>query len=240
LIAVYLVVFGVYACLFPLAFYFLVLASWNKRRRPLLINGPADFAGTLLATSGFLIVGGPLILWGLYEHSRRSGQYPSFAAAWEMLGATNWPWLAVWLAYLLVVGGGALRLLARRKSIVIVYHIAGEDAARLVDATLEGMGLTYARRGTEYWIESPQRDGLRRAIIDVRVSPVLRTVTLCWVAAPGKVRQEIEAEIRAELAEIASPPSRLSGWFLTFASGLFAVMILVLGWFVALVWRLRG
>ena len=237
---VYLIVFGGFACLFPLGFYCLVLASWNKRRRPLLLGGPADFAGSLLATSGFLIVGGPLILWGLYDHSRRSAVYPSFTAAWEVLGTAWWPWLVAWAGYFLIVGGGSLWLLARRNITGVVYNICREDAVRLIPNALERLGLDYARRGSEFWIETPQPDGLRRAIVDVTVTPILRTLTFRWLAAPGKIRDEIESVVRAELADIVSPPNPLAGWFLTCGSALFSLMILLLGWFIALVYRLRG
>ena len=54
MLLIYLVVFGGFACLFPLAFYGLVLTSLNNRRRPTFVPGPADFAGVLIATAGFL------------------------------------------------------------------------------------------------------------------------------------------------------------------------------------------
>jgi hypothetical protein len=239
LFAVYLVVFGGFACLFPLALYWLILASWNKRRRPFLVRGSADFAGVLLATSGFLTVVGPLILWGLHDASRRSAAYPTFAAAWAVLGPAPWPWLLPWIGYFLLVGGGSLWLLNRRGMTAVVYNIAGDDADRLFPMTLDRMGLTHARRGSELWIETPQPDGLRRAIVEVTVAPVLRTLAFRWVAAPGKTRQEVEAAIRDELTIIDTPRNPLAGWFLTLACGLFAVMILLLGWFIALVYRLR-
>jgi hypothetical protein len=239
LFAVYLVVFGGFACLFPLALYCLILASWNKRRRPFLLSGPADFAGVLLATTGFLVVIGPLVLWGLYNSSRRSGEYPTFAAAWAVLGPASWRWLFAWIGYFLLAGIGSLWLLNRRGTTGVVYNISGPDADRLFPTTLDRMGLAHARRGSELWIETPQPDGLRRAIVDVKVAPILRTLNFRWVATPGNSRYEVEAAIRDELTQIDSPPNPLSGWFLTLACGLFAMMILLLGWFIALVYRLR-
>ena len=112
LFIVYMVVFGGFACLFPLAFYCLILASWNSRRRPLFVSGPADFAGVLLATSGFLITGGPLILALLHDKSELSAGYPNFAAAWSAQAGLTWPWLLAWLGYFVVVVGGQAWLLS--------------------------------------------------------------------------------------------------------------------------------
>ena len=53
--------------LFPLAFYILFLAYLNARQRATMVAGVWDFVGVLFALSGFLILGGPLIIRGLHE-----------------------------------------------------------------------------------------------------------------------------------------------------------------------------
>ncbi|HEX4588506.1 MAG TPA: hypothetical protein VH120_01155, partial [Gemmataceae bacterium] len=188
---VYLVVFGGVACLFPLAFYCLLLASWNGRRRPMFAGGPADFAGVVLATSGFLIAGGPLILFGMHEYSLREGEYPKFVSAWSALASPSWLWLSAWAGYFLVVVGGLTWLLIRRRPISVIYNIDEGDAEELLPSTLNRMGLAWAARGRQYWIETPRPDGLRRTMVEVTIAPILRNLTLRWLATPGEIRWEI-------------------------------------------------
>ena len=71
MLSIPILVLAGFACLFPPALYCLVLASVNNRRRPTLVSGPLDFAGVLLASAGFLIVGGPLALAGMHDAWRR-------------------------------------------------------------------------------------------------------------------------------------------------------------------------
>jgi hypothetical protein len=255
LLIIYLVVFGGFACLFPLAFYCLVLASLNGRRRPTLVPGPADFAGVLLATAGFLIVGGPLILAGLHDAWRRQALRGSFATIRAALNETSWPWLAVWAAYFVLVVGGAAWLLLRRRAVTLVYNIDPADAPKVVPETLDRLGLNWARRSDGYYIgfgapaaaERPAfgPDSLPvvtggRAVLDVAVVPAMRHMTLRWSFVAGDVRRQVEAELRRTLAGVESPENPAAGWLLTAATAVFALLLAILGLFVTLLWRMRG
>jgi hypothetical protein len=240
LLLLYLIVIGAFLCLFPLAFYLLTLANWNGRRRPVFLSGPADFGGVLLATAGFLILGGPLILAGLHEIWRRSTLTGSFHDIRVHLPEPSWPWYFASGAYLLLVVGGAAWLLIRRLPVSVIYNIDPADADNLVPVTLNRMGLSWARRGSAYWIEWVERIGIRRIVADVTIAPVMRHMTLRWIATPVDVRPQVEAELRQTLAKIDSPVNPLAAWLLTAATGLFALLLGLLGWFLMILWRLRS
>jgi hypothetical protein len=240
LFIVYLVVFGGFACLFPLAFYCLVLASWNGRRHPLLVSGPADFAGVLLATSGFLIAGGPLILNGLYDAWRWSALHGSFALIRQGLHESSRFWLLVWFGYFVLVVGGAAWFLIRRRAVSVVYSIDPADAVELVPETLRRLGVPLVRRGNGFYIEFEDGPHVERALLDVTVVPIMRHMTLRWSSVSGDARRRVEAELARILAEIEAPANPAAGWFLTAATGLFALLLALLAFFVFQAWRLRG
>src|SRR5258708_13595199 len=59
-------------CLIPVTLYCLFFAWINSRERSLLVNGSWDFVGILFAASGFLILGGPAILEGVFDRYQRA------------------------------------------------------------------------------------------------------------------------------------------------------------------------
>jgi len=134
------------AFVIPLAFYCLVLSVINRRRRPVIVPGSWDFAGVLFAASGFLLLGGPAILTGLYEQWR---------LAW-LLGQTrhlqgigeNWSfWISLWLLYFAVVGGVSAVVLWRRKAQTSIYNIDPAVFAEVLTLVLDRLGLQWRHNG---------------------------------------------------------------------------------------------
>jgi hypothetical protein len=249
-------VFGGFACLFPLAFYCLVLANVNGRRRPTFVPGPVDFAGVLLATSGFLIIGGPLVLVGVHEVWRRQELRGSFAAIRSALTESSGPWLAVWAGYFVAVVGGAAWLLLRRRSVSVIYNIDPTDAQKLIPDVLDSLGLEWTGRGAAYYVgfaspasagppapfgpeEMPVVTG-ERAVLGVTIVPAMRHLTLRWSFATGDLRRQVEAEVRRALTGLDAPSNPAAGWLLAAATGLFGLLVVLLGLFVTVLWRLRG
>jgi hypothetical protein len=218
LAVIYLVVFGGFACLFPLATYCLIMASVNGRRRPTVVSGAADFAGVLVATAGFLIVGGPLILAGLHEAWRRQALRGSFATIRTALDAASGPWLVAWLGYFVFVVGGTAWLMFRRRAMTVIYNIDPIDAQKVV-ADLTG------RRGP--------------GLPAVTVVPGMRHATVRWPVASGEVRRQLESDLRRAVADLESAPNPFAGWLLAAATGLFALLLIMLGLYVGLLWSLR-
>jgi hypothetical protein len=202
------------------------LASLNRRRRPTVVSGVADFAGVLLATAGFLILGGPLILAGLHEVWRRHTLRGSFADIRAALAQPSGFWHAVWVAYLVLVVAGSAWLLFRRRVVTVVYNIDPTDAQKLVSDLNPGERLPVPMDGQD--------------IPTVMVIPAMRHATLRWPARAGAVRRRFEADLRRLVATLDSPDNPLAGWLLATATGLYAFLIILLGLFVALVWSLRG
>jgi hypothetical protein len=229
----YLVVFGGFACLFPLAFYCLLLASWNSRPRPMYVSGPADFVGVLLATSGFLIAGGPLILVGLHDAWRGQFLRGSFAAIRHGLNESSGLWLIAWAGYFLLVVGGSTWLLFRRRSVSVVYHIDPTDAEKLLHEVFRRLGVSPTRNRAAYCVEFD--DGW--VLLAMTVAPAMRHLTLRWSGNSGPARRRVEAEICRVLREINAPESPVSGWLLTVSTSLFALLLVLLALFVFRVWH---
>jgi len=251
--AVYLVVFGGFACLFPLAFYCLMLAGVNGRRRPAVVPGAVDFAGVLVATSGFLFVGGPLVLAGLYHAWRQQALHGSLAAIRGALTESSGAWRAAWAGYFVLVVGGAVWLLVRRRRFTVVYNLDPTDAQKLIPDLLNHLTLQWTDRRGSYYIgfapatasERPAALGpgrmpvvpTERAVLGVTIVPGMRHATLRWSLATGGVRRRVEAELRRALAGVESSPNPVAGWLLAAATAMFAVLLVLLGLFVAMLWR---
>jgi hypothetical protein len=250
---VYLTVFGSFACLFPLAFYCLVVASLNSRKRPTLVSGPADFAGVLLATAGFVIIGGPLVLHGVYDLWRRTFLRGGFATIRDSLAESSWPWTLLWVGYFVLVVGGSVAALVHRRSVSAVYNLDLSIAHQLIADVLSRLGYSWTRQGRVYTIGSTSGDilippsptdspGLPsvRADLELTGIPSLRHLSLRWHSTSDVVREQIEDELRQALEDVESPPNPTAGWLLVVATVLFMILLVILTLFVVLLWNLRG
>jgi hypothetical protein len=251
LFLIFVVVFGSFACLFPLAFYCLVVASLNNRSRPTMVSGPADFAGVLLATTGFLVVGGPLVLSGIHNAWQRSvlsGQ--SFASIRSLLSGPSELWLFLWVGYFALVVGGSIWLLQSRRTVCVIYNLDVETAHKVIADVLDHLGLPWTRQDSAYAIALAATDPIRtrgaqglppvtaaRAALSVTATPALRHVTLHWVDASQLVRASVEAELRSTLERLESPENGAGAWFLGAATLLFVILLMLLGLFIAYVWN---
>ncbi|MFN4261235.1 MAG: hypothetical protein ACK4RK_18255 [Gemmataceae bacterium] len=147
-------IFGGLIFLFPLVIYCLVLAFLNSRRQPTMISGPWDFAGVLLATSGFWIVGGPWILAGLHGRWRDAlmrGQLTELSAD-NMLWSL---WIITWGGYFVLVLGGACWLLWQRRRVAIVYNCDEETFCEALTMAARRLGLRWHRMGQRFVLDMP-------------------------------------------------------------------------------------
>src|SRR5262249_24933059 len=124
--------------LFPVAAYLLFLAIINGRNHPTIISGPWDFVGVLFATSGFWIVGGPVMLALLHARWR-----PAFVQG-DMtelaIGEWSFVWALAWVLYFALIFFGSAILLWWRRRCTLVYNV---EPALLDDA----MNQAFARVG---------------------------------------------------------------------------------------------
>jgi hypothetical protein len=187
-----------------------------------------------------LIAGGPLILIGLYELWRRATLQGSLAEIRRGLAAPTWPWAVAWAGYFVLVVGGAAWLLIRRKPVSVIYNIDPVEAKNLIPEVVKRMRLTGAWRGREFWIEFPEKVGIRRVIVAVTVLPALRHLMFRWPEDSTDARRRIETLAKGVLAELHSPNNPTASWFLTAATGLFSLLLVLLALFVFRAWQIRG
>jgi hypothetical protein len=138
------------ACALPPAALYLLFLGWlNRRPRPVLAPGAWDFAGVLFALSGVLLVGGPALIGGLDERSRQFwllGETGGGPAA-EDIGLF---WVAVRVAYLVVVAAGAALVLRRMRRHTAVYNVDPAALREALPRAFERLGLAPVRTGDQY------------------------------------------------------------------------------------------
>jgi hypothetical protein len=186
------------AFLFPVALYCLGLAFVNRSRHPVLIRGTWDFAGVLFAASGFLLLGGPVILSGLYREWRLAwllGQSRFLAP-----GTLNWnSWLGVWLLYFVVVAGGAMLLLYRRRNTTSIYNIEPTQFEEILSSVFERLGLEVRASGTQRFLLSA------RVMCEESDAPVYEAAK-SW-AAPQNSEGPAAAQTGAGLLAVSTSAS---------------------------------
>ena len=117
------------ACFGPLALYLCWLATLNRRPKPTVVAGGWDFAFLLAGLSGFLLVGGVLLMDATTRYLIR-GNFAELLDGWHKFRVT---WLMIAVGYAFIVLGLASLTLARRAKWLSVYNInlaeAEEDGA---------------------------------------------------------------------------------------------------------------
>jgi hypothetical protein len=134
------------AFIVPLAIYCLVLSVINRRRHPVVVPGPWDFAGVLFAASGVLLIGGPAILTGVYEQWRLTWLLGQTHFLKEI--SDNWSfWISIWLLYFAVIASGSALMLWRRRRLTSIYNIEPAVFAEVLNQVLDRLELEWLRNG---------------------------------------------------------------------------------------------
>lgn len=137
----------------PVAIYLLVLGGINRRRYPLMVSGVWDFVGILFASSGFLLVGGPVILstvtgsnerWRMFWLTGRPGSgLSSFDILWQT-------WLFFSVLYFATIVAGSAYILWRQRHLTSIYNAAPALVERCLEQVLEKLQLQPVRSGGLY------------------------------------------------------------------------------------------
>ncbi len=245
------------AFLVPLATYCAFLGYLNRRRHPVLIAGTWDAVSLLLAVSGFLLLGGPAILSGLYDDWRMAwllGRARIFA-----LLLTQWPvWIGLWGIYFALIVVGAGLFIWWRRNVTSVYNVDLNDFEDALAQALDRLGyeayvagvrrLVVRARGAVAVPRAFEPAGLREAGVELTAwappeagaqlgwdpFPLMRHVTLYWQAGAGALRAEVESELARLLAQVRTRHNPLGTWFLTASSALFFFCLAGLVTFVTL------
>lgn len=232
------------ACLFPVSLYCLFLALLHQRRQPTMLSGSWDFAGVLVALSGFLLFGGTTLLFAFHTTARD---------AW-LAGATladlrygharaGIAAFILWGLYGLLLIGGSVAMLWRRRDTLVFYNLSPAEFESILSDICLKLGLPWTRRASRYCIgyadlDKSQfgADGRRKALLETSGSAAMRHVAVQWESAPPALRHELEEELGRAVADFETADSPVAGWFLT-ASG--ALMVLLGSMLVLFLWILR-
>jgi hypothetical protein len=241
---------GCLVCLLPLALYLLFLASLNKRPHPTLLNGRWDLACLLLGLSGFLLVGGPVLLSAFDSRLRATIFEGNFGHIRQSLhpDATLWSILAgVYVASLAVT---ILLLMRSRGRVIVIYNLAPEDTENVLACVLERLHLPWRKRSGILEVGSLPNDGAHptekfappasdespfrsSSLLEANSFPAMQHVTLRWSDEEPEVRRAVELELDRALLNITSPPNPVAGWFITASVALFLVMLLCMGFLIS-------
>lgn len=213
------------AFLFPLAVYCLILAFVNRSPHPVFVSGRWDFVGWLFATSGFLLLGGPAILNGVYEQRRLAwaiGAASLLPGGWD----ENWYfWSGLWLFYFAVVLGGASLVLWRRERMTSIYNVEPRVFDNLLAEVLQRLNLPWTRTGGHIAIGPPEAAEQQQASpVSARVDafPAFRHVSLYWTGGDEGLRAAIEEELRKALADVNTIYNPVGTWLLSISASLFS------------------
>jgi len=208
-------------CVAPVAFYLCWLASVNRRTQPTVVSGGWDFAGVLAALSGFLLVGGILLLTIVQSDPRlfSRGNFNDLKGVFER----QWRyWLIVFIGYVGTVGALAVSGIRRRATSLSVYNVDVESLDEAIDEALKQAGLSATRHGN-LWSD-------QRKLVDVVPFHGTCHATIHILVPHQQQQAEIERHLRARLQLCSSPLNPAATWISALAVG--SVLTVVL--FVAL------
>lgn len=207
-------------CLAPVGLYLCWLAGVNRRDKPTVVGGAWDFIGVLAALSGFLLVGGVLLL-GVVQNDPRlftSGNYEQLRTVFE----TQWlAWLALFSGYFGAIGLTVLAGVRGRGRTLAVYNVDVKTAESAVEYALVQAGLTAVRTGN-VWADS-------RKLVQLVPFHGTRHATFRLLCPHPREREEIERHLRAELQRASAPDNPVAAWLSLLAGGSVLTVVMLVG-----------
>ena len=223
--------------LFPLAVYLLVLASINRRERPILVSGVWDAIGLTVALAGVYLWIGPAILGTFYERGLLPGTQGDSERRFEEIW-TYYP--LVWGAYYLLVLIGQAAMILSRRNKTSIYNVDALGLERLLVDCFRRRGFEIAASGNLFVFKPgtsveitaheapPAAEPPRRTTGAVeldRFDP-LRHVTLQWFVDDRAVRNQIEIDLQARMDEAIAAENPAATWLMGLSGMLFGLVIL--------------
>jgi hypothetical protein len=229
------------AFIFPVGIYCLILGALNRRERPVLVSGRWDFAGVLLAASGFLLVVGPAVLTSRDERWRIFWLWGQAGNADQEVGLGSYVWAAAGVYFLAVVAGSAW-MLKRRGETTAVYNVDRAVLEVALARVLERLGVTWRRAGNHFFLK-PERFGPNSGespSLEVESFAALHHATLRWHGVDEPIRQEIERELDRVLAGMPASSNTVAGWFTSLGGSILFVALAGATFLVLLKLRVLG
>ena len=211
-----------------------------------MLTGAWDFTCVLLGLSGFILIGGPILLSILDTEWRRywfGGEFKRIREVWD---ANRAIWTAITAGYWLLLLGGTILFVRARRHVTAIYNLDPASLEETIIGVLESVGLGWQRVLGGFVIgqrkkQSPHSenasDGGRSkivlagetAFVQIDTFPALRHASLRWRDYDVRLRKQVETELDRALVAGESPENPASGWFMTAAVALFFVMLLWVG-----------
>lgn len=196
------------AFLVPLALYLLLMSCINRQPRPVIVPGTWDFLAVLFASSGFLLLGGPVIMTSLNEKWRMLWMLGEFGEVTKGLAENS-------RNYLLMAGGYFLLVLVivawtflRRRGLTVIYNVDPNSPEECLQSICRDLHLEATKAGSSFLIgKKPDQ-----ITIEVEKSPVLRSVTLKWKEPFSLGRTEIENRLKQCLGQTDAPYHDIGPW----------------------------
>jgi hypothetical protein len=196
----------------------------------MLVSGPWDFAGILLAASGFLLFGGPALIVS-FDHTTvwRFEWLLGDKNASEAEILTTGRIIFFGLYFVFVVGTVALILYLRRR-LTVVYNVDPLLVEQVLSQLLQEKQLHCSQASNVLVIDSPGASnpllGNGPVTVEVEVSEQLCHVSLRWTPADSLLRREAETRLRAALTRAAAPGGHVGDWLLIISTLLsFALLV---------------
>jgi hypothetical protein len=228
------------AFLIPVAMYSFVLATINRRPRPLMVDGVWDAVGLAFAVSGFFLVTVPMLLAELYLRVWMAEVGASIVNVWLQ------QWI-LWLVYFLLLISGAALMINWRTHKTVVYNVDPEQVPRALERTLAALGLSVSAYKERLVVApalraasaedtafsaaltppAPDPDDHRRATLQIESFPSMSNVTLHWNDYTPATRRQIEAELDKFLDGAAPLENPAAGWFLTISGMVFGTLLTI-------------
>lgn len=251
---------GCLVCLMPLAIYLLFLAYLNQRGRPTMVSGPWDYASLLLGLSGFILIGGPVLLstldaaWRAYWFG---GNFNRVQAVWHTNSVI---WSTIAAGYVAGLAGIVGTFMYLRRKVTVVYNVDTTTLESMLVGALDRLGLSWRRVAGGYDVGGRKRrpailddDGAAAAkapaevppapenlsgltaFVQIDTFPSLGHATIRWEGYDPLLRREVESELAKVFAATESPHNPAGGWFMTAAVALFFVMLM---WMAFLIYHM--
>jgi hypothetical protein len=247
---------GCLICFLPLALYLLFLAFLNQRERATLVSGPWDFTCVLLGLSGFLLVGGPILL-SLFDSTLRShlfsGNFEQMRKTWD---ANSKIWSTIAASYSALLICVVLLSLLLRRPVTIVYNVNTAALEGTITSALDSLGLPWKRIVGGFYVGGTARKKLavlegdapaetppaptraplvlagQSAFLRFDTFPSFHHATLRWRDYDPLLRAEIETELDKTFRQVESPHNAAGGWLMTAAVSLFFMMLVWMGFLI--------
>lgn len=215
---VILICFAGMVCVAPVAFYLCWLATVNRRERPTVVNGAWDFAGVLAALSGFLLVGGMILLAVVLNDPRlfTRGSFQQLQGIFEQ----QWQyWILVFVGYTSLIGLLALTGIRRRAKWLSVYNVDADTAEDAIEQSLKQAALSATRYGN-VWSD-------QRKLVQMAPFHGTRHVTIHILVPHSEQRDEIERHLRLHFRLSPSPENPAASWISALAGGSVLTVVLL-------------